>query len=406
MIREKIPYWYGEAEPDGSWAALEPGKAIHTDKRVVPLPPGGDALFLRKRGPLLACQGHDAPGLNWYWDGSAWYSLGPSYGVNPVAFDLSNNVVVNKVEFGSQGIRWIDEAGIHTGDATYAGGPPPLYFEYTTHGDITIGQGDHGGAVVVMPGKRLLLSEGDTRFIRFNRSGDNLAVAIVHPGFLELIWLTVAELANLPIYTPAAVPTPGPAPIPPPIQKEAPVPAYQDNPTERLKALRAAFPTPLGPTHAEFLIAACKVVGGGAGLLKKESGTFVTLPDGRKVSQDWIVFPDGFGTDFLSDGEGSAVPSWGVLQEYDKSRYVDVAGIKVEEPSKPPTKEEVDLGPILGRLTKLEGLVGQLAETLQVINQSIAELASKPEPKYEVHADCGRTWGHAHPVTVTLTKVG
>lgn len=407
MIKETIPAWYGEAEPDGSWAGLFVGKEVLSNLHSIPLESWGNTLFLRKHGPKLACQGH-SDGRNHYFDGVTWHDIGPSYGVSPVAFAPDGSVVQNTVEFGSQGIRWIDEQGVHTGDATYVHPTIPGLYEYTTHGDITIGQGGAGGAVGVVAGKRVRIADGDCTFIRFNRVGDACAIAIVVPGGLTLIWATKDELLNLPldIFPPVA---PKPVPIPEPPPKETPKvaePTYKDNPTAKLEALRATFPTPLGSRHAEFLIKACEAVGNGAGLLAKSSGTFIELPGGTKVSQDWMVFPDGFGTDFLDDGEGAAKVRWGALQEYDKSRYVAVGAISVPPPAPDPKPApSFDPGPILAQikaiqdhLQSLDANFGGLYDTLASLVSRVGALESAPEAKYE--ADCGRSFGHAHKVTI------
>jgi hypothetical protein len=229
MVNEVVPCWYGEAEPDGSWAGLVPDQHVLTNTEVIPLCPGGNTLYLRKRGSLLTCQGH-GDGRNYLWNGKGWVDLGPSYGVSPVAFDLSNNVVQNRVEFGSQGIRWIDEAGIHTGDQTYGSLSLAMY-QYTTLGGISIGQSPKGGVVAVTPKGRFQVTPPPTnsQFIRFNRDGDKLAVAIWEITQLRLMWFTVAELEAMPvdvIAPPASKQPPEqkpePKPEPTPVSSQAP----------------------------------------------------------------------------------------------------------------------------------------------------------------------------------------
>lgn len=190
------------------------------------------------------------------------------------------------------------------------------------------------------------------------------------------------------------------------------MPSYTGNPTDALKALRATFPTPLGSRHGEFLIAACRTVGHGAGLLSKDSGTNVQLPSGRRVSQDWMVFPDGFGTDFLDDGEGKAKIQWGALQEYDKARYIDISGEVIGAPD--PKPEPQDLSAILKSIEELraelkklradhEDLYRLFTAAVSDLHGNIAAVASR---KLRAKGNTSRTWGHGHAVDLEVISEG
>lgn len=79
--------------------------------------------------------------------------------------------------------------------------------------------------------------------------------------------------------------------------------------------IRSNYPTPLGSQHAAFLIDLATTLR--MGLLRKDSGTNILLPDGTRVAQDIVVFPPNHtGTcvivDVLQDGEGAANPVWNV----------------------------------------------------------------------------------------------
>jgi hypothetical protein len=100
--------------------------------------------------------------------------------------------------------------------------------------------------------------------------------------------------------------------------------------------VRARFPTPLGAQHAACLVAIATAIKQEAGLLKKDVGTFVTLPDGVRVAQDIICFPDGQHFDVLVDAEGAAQPAWQDKGFVDASRYHPVG-----PPPPPPPADDV-----------------------------------------------------------------
>jgi hypothetical protein len=135
-----------------------------------------------------------------------------------------------------------------------------------------------------------------------------------------------------------------------------------DGLVEALEAARAPYPTPLGASHGQCLIDMAHAVRRfgltlpadhryrpwllRAGLLKKDGGTFVELPDGARVSQDCIAFPTGHAEhyDVLNDGEGAAVVVWGEHYTYlpNDDRYLDVAAYAASG-SLPSGDEEADV---------------------------------------------------------------
>ena len=128
---------------------------------------------------------------------------------------------------------------------------------------------------------------------------------------------------------------PVPVPIPPvPIPEPVPMPEIPDQ-TSVVASVRASYGTPLGAQHADCLLAIARAIGQGAGLLRKPDGFNVTLPDGVKVSQDIIAFPDGRIYDCLGDAEGAATPGWMDKGTVDPSRYYRVT----EQPEPEPTPE-------------------------------------------------------------------
>lgn len=92
-----------------------------------------------------------------------------------------------------------------------------------------------------------------------------------------------------------------------------------------LQAIRRQYPTPLGDSHAAFLLDAARQLG--AGLYRKNAGACIRLPDGTTVSQDILM--DRAGNkyyDILRDGEGEAVPVFNCGGDIgDPSEIYDVA---------------------------------------------------------------------------------
>ena len=96
--------------------------------------------------------------------------------------------------------------------------------------------------------------------------------------------------------------------------------------------VRAGFPTPLGAQHGTCLIQIALAIKQGAGLLKKDAGSFVTLPDGTRVAQDIICFPDGQHFDVLVDAENAALPSFQDKGFIDPTRFHQVGPPPIPRP--------------------------------------------------------------------------
>ncbi len=233
MTRRTIPGGsYVDALPSGDYACLIPNQTIVSSRGDVPLPPSSGAGLLRLRMfagvnlLLVGMRGDEQGGPNdghvFYWNGVEWRDKGPSYGITPGAFGPTGLLYLAEPDHGVQGIRAITADGqIIWGDPTYY--DPALQInEYTRLGDVTIGQGQEGGVIVVYQGQRKRLAEGLCYFVRFTRDGDRLAVAWwdgARTAFL--VWLNVSEIAGLPdapiVSTPAPIPVPVPNPEPPPV---------------------------------------------------------------------------------------------------------------------------------------------------------------------------------------------
>ena len=153
-------------------------------------------------------------------------------GVNGVIFDLQGRLLIVEPGPGatSQGYRYIDQQTGEPvlGDWTYNDLHPFAIAngvklgEWTKHGDVVAGQFGYYAAIqlgnefYLFPDANGTPLRGCT-FVRFNREGNNLAVAFISGGASHLYWLTRDEITRLPRWTDdaPAPPTPTP-PLPPP----------------------------------------------------------------------------------------------------------------------------------------------------------------------------------------------
>ena len=361
---------YGDALPDGQLAIFNPSKGVLvTSYANLPLPNGQPAQYpVLSPAGKIACIVGGQPDHAWEWDGR-WNDVGPCCGMQAVAYDPDGRLYVAQCtpDLGPVGYRgWVNGRMV-AGAEGYADPARGLY-QFTDYGDVAIGQGDDNvgeGAVVRFAddGKLRRLATGTIRNIRARRAGDLFALTLVDYGRGEttVYHATLDELRALPVITPNTVPT-----TPPPVTPEPPkpMPPIADQ-TDVVKAVRAKYPTPLGETHAECLLEIARAIGQGAGLLRKDSGTNILLPDGTRVSQDVIVFPDGNGYDCLGSGETLATPQWGGPIEgspFPASRYYAVSapipGIPAPIPG-PPLPPPVDPD-LVKRVERLESLLERL----------------------------------------------
>lgn len=297
--------WYGEALTDGSMAVtriLPDGADVLTHHGSWATP-GDVSLFTRCGRPGGA---FEAAGQSWVGKGTivsqggSWRVAGPSCGVSPHIY--APDLVINEnCRAGTQGFRQVSDLGqVLSGDATYRDASRTLW-EYSTMGDLTVGQGEHG-AVALYQGKRLVLEPGDCRWIRLNRSGDTIAITIVkQPEHVTVILRgQVQDLMDYPIDV-----IDGQVPAPPP--KQEPPHIMPANREDVVRSIRAKYPTPLGDQADEFLSEVARATG--AKLLRKDAGNHIVLHNGTPVSADILMFGDQ-GVDVLGDSEGAATPGW------------------------------------------------------------------------------------------------
>ena len=190
-----------------------------------------------------------------------------------------------------------------------------------------------------------------------------------------------------------------------------------------VEQVRAKYGTPLGASHGAFLIeVACAT---GKGLLRKDWGTFVRLPDGTGVSQDILVEPDRSGRhiDILGDGENRAVPAWSLVVNeqthepllVDPARfYQPTCGVTPPPPPPPPPGPDPRIAALESAVQALTAKVGDLeaalaAETARPHLDHDAVLAVVSEALSHVTVT-GTTeprgagfLRHSHPFTGSLT---
>ncbi len=128
-------------------------------------------------------------------------------GKNPVIYKNDGTLLISDCSVGVQGYRYVDyETGVvYSGDATtYL--PAGQIYEYCYIGrGMYIGQGNVGDAILWDGTNRRLLYKGAPYTIKFNRTGDDVAISFYLdngsgvPPTAILVWATLDELANLPI---------------------------------------------------------------------------------------------------------------------------------------------------------------------------------------------------------------
>lgn len=180
-----------------------------------------------------------------------------------------------------------------------------------------------------------------------------------------------------------------------------------------VRAVRSNYGTPLGDRHAAFLMTLALSIGQAAGLLRKTGGTTITLPDGTTVAQDIICFPDGEAYDVLGDGEGAAVPQWGLAggSPLDPARYYKVPG--TVPPVVPPTGND----PIPGIQSAIKTLTEIAArqdeqtravvDTLASVLVRLTDLEQRPPvvlPQLRVKGSTGRNLGHSHSIDLQVEQ--
>lgn len=148
-----------------------------------------------------------------------------------------------------------------------------------------------------------------------------------------------------------------------------------------VQSIRAKYPTPLGSKHAAFLLETAGTLH--LGLLRKSTGTVITLPDGVTVSQDIVMASDGRIWDILQDGEGAAVPTFNQGEPVDPARFYAVTSAPAPQPVPQPTPPPaVDLTPLIQRLDALNKDIAQLrADAESKFSEIDGKFSALPPPQ-------------------------
>jgi hypothetical protein len=249
--------------------------------------------------------------------------------------------------------------------------------EWTIIGDLQVGQlnaidgvGVYDGAVLrmVRPGYSILLNT--------YRDGENVTISFINnraQGFI--IHTTMGELRSLPEVGTATLPSPQPSPVPPPTE----VPPVTDvrNQLATVERVRSHYPTPLRNVHWVFLVDVAQQTG--AKLLRKSSGTRVTVPGIGDVSQDIIVFGTT-GVDILIDGENTARAVWQVKEGETFTDVIDVTGISIGDSGggtpvelPPVSLSEEDVNRLIG--TAIGKVIGPLKNDIRDLKEAVSAIA-------------------------------
>jgi hypothetical protein len=179
-----------------------------------------------------------------------------------------------------------------------------------------------------------------------------------------------------------------------------------------VQSIRSKYPTPLGATHAAFLIEVAKTLG--AKLFKKPGGSNVLLPNGVPVSMDIIIL-NGQWIDILSDSEGAANPTWDA-HDNATGEFVDVSGLGTPVPpppviNQPPAVPDPtvlflsdQVNRLLARVTVLEnkpevipaGLILDLNSRIDEVDTRIDKL------KFRIQGNTGKSIGHVHSISLQV----
>ena len=427
---------YADALTTGEFVVGYTG-ALETHLGKIPTPPRDDFTMFNRITAAgrfrIASKSHTSD-RTWVWD-QGWREDGRvSHGVQGLIWDPSGTLHVFEPcrDCESQGYRYWGPSGPVMGSPTYNPftnfarqlGVTRLY-EWTRCGDVTIGQGDQGGAIIQYQAKHYLLEPGDARFIQFHCAGNALAVAItkLRERAAVIHRLTVGEIAALPAYgvPTAPEPAPAPAPVPAPAPAPAPVecghiPAVGQN---VLRELAAAFPALIRSASDDdrrrwALMAAEQM----AFSVSPSWGT-KKASQGRPQSKDGVAKFVGVtlctwdvvngNSRELQFGRGEAVPDQVFIPVTPRNH------LGTEPAPEPEPEPDPDL---LARLDKLEARVSALASELAAVHEHVSALEARPGvPVEQVRAlidaafagaiatgNTSREFFHGHKITLQIQR--
>ena len=183
-----------------------------------------DLLFFRlhRFANIFYAGKGNSSGKIWFWNTlkGEYKDLGLGFGNSPVAFwkgfiyivrDKNTCDVINlndgslnktiKDTIETQGIRYIKDDGSPVwGDPTYDGSKTIGVAQYTTLGNVTLGQSYIDGLIAVKDGKHKVVSPGPHEFIRAYRVSDSFVVSSVFLPKHEanFFWFGLNEIDSFP----------------------------------------------------------------------------------------------------------------------------------------------------------------------------------------------------------------
>lgn len=398
---------YGDALPSGEFVYSLIGRAqIVLNGQTIDAP--SEMMFnrLTSVGGLKVASKTNSPGTISIFKDGGWEHTGRnSHGVQGHAWSPAGELVVidGIGEQESQGLRFFDPSlpasianldvtgntpGWVTGSPSYGPSSPlarhlgvTRLFAWTKLGEVIVGQGDIGGAVIQYRGKHYLLEPGDTQFIQFHREGSKLAIAISKLREREVVffWLDESEITSLPLYAMSApVEPPKPEPKPEPTKPE-PKPMFEipEEMRDQRQLVEAVRPEPYEDSYevnAEWAkqiaislkrlyphipVGLARAKGGSA----NRGGAEDEVPEG--FTTDVIALENGVHWDFKSDG---GVASWGL--EDDEANYQTIKNR-------------------FWPAEKLEGFVRQPTDPQEGACDDFKPYHAEPDPK-DPNARCAR----------------
>jgi hypothetical protein len=360
--------------------------------------------------------------------------LETSCGVSPVIW-VGETLVSNvDCQHGTQGYRYVRPDGtIATGDETYKHPTLPLW-EYTDLGDgLLIGQGEDGA--VVWDGTMMrLLEPGHCTFIRANREGDRVGIAIAKQQDGPSCVTFVCDMAELRALPPVTAPTPPPQLDPEP----EPMPTIPNH-FHVVQAMNRAYPDLIAAntmdTVKEFMwrtVWALYLHDAHWGFLSKSPAEHgMELAGVGRVSVDAIAYKGAEPVvDILSsagDGPGTGGITWGVDEHRRPSNLwmqpvpfpngappPDPPDVPPVPPGQPtPTRDEFNAlkryaESLAGHLQRVEktaddawaGADEALVKAKRAL--AVANSVSVILGKLKIKGSTSRAYGHAHTIELPV----
>lgn len=437
--------WYSYACPNGQRVTLKTNDELiyhGPDTNVtIPLPPGGNLLQL-----VMPCDGTQRiAGTGhlddhvWEWVGhptsGEWLDRGLAFGTRANIYDVRNVLLTVRgpgEPSGALGFRYVgDDGAVVLSVATYAD-PQRHIFEYTSRRcngvDLVVGQGgDEEGLQALVDGRRVLVDEGQNRFINFECEGETVALSWVRERKGEGVTFltTVSFLASLPTYE-----LPDEPPPPPPPQNKCPEfkAPVSDKRLDVVEGVKHDYPQLKGGEIVDQVAHRLNRI---YKLDPIRFGRKARNADGGNPNDDVLTFRCDVSDrskkkliDLLIDGGGQDRPTWDLRPESEEAGngfWTKPVADDLDDDPPPPD------GDLAQRVEQLEaelrfqaGVVAKLLEGLQQIDERVNRLENAPPSGVPVEKvlelieaafknskiDCtvGRSWGHSHSCSGVIVR--